>query len=194
MKMKSSAFPFFLFPNIGWWKEAFKCNEIIVETSENWVKQSLRNRYELVNSNGRLRLSVPIIKKTRGLLREVEISYTENWPLQHWRGLEAAYNKSPYFEFYKSELQEIIFSEPSKLIELNTRALKFCVKKLNFTAEIVYSQGFVERYELDLRHSNFAVETVKYSQVFNDKLPFESNLSVLDLLFNYGSEAASLLR
>ena len=83
-----------------------KVNTIVIEKHENFVKQTYRNRCDIVTANGKLSLSIPLIKQAdKELISDKKISYAEDWRKQHWRTIVSAYKNSPYFEFFEDEFK-----------------------------------------------------------------------------------------
>ena len=69
----------------------------------------------------------------------INISYDQNWPLQHWRSIVSAYNRSPYFEYYQSSLEAFFQSQPIRLVDFNLAAVAWVKAqlKLTFDEEVV---------------------------------------------------------
>ncbi|MDB5940434.1 MAG: hypothetical protein JWP77_2798, partial [Polaromonas sp.] len=94
-------------------------------------------------------------------------------------------------------------SEEKKLFTLNINILDYILKTLNINTLLEYTSSFQKDYieEVDCRNEilpkNFQTNrenwTPKYSQVFEDRLGFQPNLSILDLLFCEGPNAIHLL-
>ena len=154
-----------------------------------------------MTANGLQTLTVPIVK-TNGnhtLTKDIAISYREPWQQIHQRCLEAAYRKTPYFEYYFPYLEKAFSTRFDTLIELNEFCLKFILKVLKINKEIVYTEDFspisdANDYRIALsKWSPESTNFPKYYQVFEDRQPFVSNLSVLDLIFNEGPEARSYI-
>ena len=77
-----------------------------IENHEHYIKQSYRNRCNIITANGLLNLSIPV-NKTDGnhtFIHDIRISYLSNWQSNHWRAIESAYNKSPFFLYYRDDL------------------------------------------------------------------------------------------
>ena len=74
---------------------------------EHFVKQSIRNRCEIYGANGKLRLTIPKERKgsSKTIIKEIKISYKEDWQKLHWNAIKSAYNSSPFFEYYQDELE-----------------------------------------------------------------------------------------
>lgn len=133
-------------------------------------------------------------------MKDIEISYSENWQHLHWKSIKNAYQSSPYFEFYEDHLKQIFDSEEKSLIKFNLRALEIILKLLKTEkayslndeyarnpAEINYREKFSAK-----QPSEFEME--EYYQTFSDKLGFLADLSILDLLSNKGPESLTYIQ
>ncbi|MBK9257775.1 MAG: WbqC family protein [Saprospiraceae bacterium] len=179
-------------------------NEICLEQNENYQKRSYRNRYSILTSNGILNLSIPLKKgKNENMpIKDVRISYDENWSEKHIQTIRSAYGKSPYFEYYFYIISAILKQRMEFLFDLNHHALLQILNLLNWKIEVQFTENFERNYYnyTDLRnfhsltnvdiHSEFS----PYVQVWSDKFPFYSNLSILDVLFCTGPESSFVLR
>ena len=178
---------------------------MLLEQYESYQKMSFRNRYVIYGANGLIHLSVPIRggREQKQVFKDVEIDYTDKWPLKHWRAIVSSYSKSPYFEYYSQEIQILLFSKKTNLSEFNINALKWCFQQLKLQIEISLTSNYKNQYEKsdDFRNyflpknfqSNGDNQHVKYVQVFENRFGFQENLSILDLLFAEGPNAKSLL-
>lgn len=109
---------------------------------EYYHKQTYRNRAVILNAQGEQRLSVPV-SCPRGpytKAEDVRICYDKDWRRDHWRSLCTAYNNSPYFLYYRDELEAILVqTRCERLWELNGRLIGFFIKAfgLDWTVEAV---------------------------------------------------------
>ena len=55
-----AVFPCAYFPSISYLKLLYEFQPCTIDLKENFVKQSIRNRCEILSANGRLKLIVPI--------------------------------------------------------------------------------------------------------------------------------------
>ena len=165
---------------------------------------SFRNRCFLAGAQGIISLSIPL-KDGRNQhlpMHEVMISDTENWQARHFKSIRSAYNRSPFFEYYQDELEGLYNIPVLNLSEWNLICLKWLKEKMDWPAEIRYTEkavSFLSGEFEDRRNQvvpkNYAQwNPVKYRQVFEERTGFFPNLSVLDLLFNTGKQAGELLR
>ena len=75
------------FGTINYINTLFQFSNIQIEQYESYQKMSFRNRCVVAGSNGPVNLSVPL-EKGRGqkvLMKDVRISHSANWRVQHWR-------------------------------------------------------------------------------------------------------------
>ena len=194
-------FPTAYFPNIQYFTLLLKTDNPKIEACESYRKQTCRNRCVVSTANGLQVLTVPVVK-TNGnhtLTKDVTISYKEPWQQIHSRCIEAAYRKSPYFDYCYDILKPILTHRFDLLTELNENALKAVFHILKIEKKITYTEDFTPLIdENDLRTklakcNNFTTGYPVYYQVFSDRNGFTSNLSVLDLVFNEGPEGLEYL-
>lgn len=168
-----------------------------IEMHEHFVKQSIRNRCDIYGANGKLQLTIP--KKRKGsnktIIKEIQISYKQNWQKEHWNAIVSSYNPSPYFEYYKDEFQHFFEKEEMLLINFNNKLQAVTLKLLQEEKEVKTTTEYLHQGDFsDLRnHSWNLKKQEKYDQVFMQKHGFIANLSILDLLFNLGPECADYL-
>jgi len=183
--------------------------EVWIEQCENYQKQSYRNRCYIYGANGKQCLVIPVNvnsdKKTP--IRDVTIDYSKPWQKIHWKSIESAYRLSPCFEFYADDLSG--FYEKGKrlkyLFDWNNGLMEVILDLLRIPANPVFTSLYekVPVSGTDYRESvhpkarlsrpdpHFKI--VPYSQVFESKYGFLSNLSIIDLLFNEGRHARDAL-
>lgn len=174
--------------------------ELLIETKETFPKQTYRNRTEIMTAGGVRTLSVPVIRNNHSRTEEVGIDYKERWNIIHLRTLAAAYSASPYYLYYKDDLEELMTQRYDKLIDLNEALLKWILWMLKCDCQLLRTEDYQKEYELDFRNT-FSPKVPyptegqeKYYQVFSDRLPFTPNLSIIDLLMNVGPEAKDYLK
>ena len=183
----------------------FQFSNINIEQYESWQKMSFRNRMVVAGSNGPVHLSVPLEKgrDQRMLVKEVRISQTESWQKQHLRTIESAYRRSPFFEFYQNGIQDLLQKRHLFLLDLNLEIFGWLRKVLGNQSSVLVTEQIQKEYPaeiVDLRNyflpKNYRQMTIPftYGQVFEERLGFLPNLSILDLLFCCGPNAKVLLK
>lgn len=178
--------------------------EITIEKHEHFVKQSLRNRCTILGANGPLNLLVPRTRTSeRQVITETEIHEEGDWKTLHWRSLESAYRKSPYFEYYEDDLQPFFEAEYTHHFDLGLESIKVVCDILDIPFQPVFTDSYQTEFGgIDLRNAwnkkdygvkNPVKEYPRYIQVFSDRHEFAPDLSILDLLFCQGPRAVDYL-
>ena len=179
-----------------------------LEACENYQKQSYRNRCRIYAAGGVESLTLPVVHEggTSSLpIREIRVDWSRDWLPRMERAIVSAYESSPYFEYYRDSLFDILESRPEKLFDLNIRLIHYFLGKIGISAYIDFSTEYERPGETapgirDLRgiiHPKrpSILQTEKpYWQVFAAKYGFKSDLSVMDLLFNEGPDSISYLK
>ena len=116
--------PVFYLPPVSWFARFIAQEDITLEQYENFPKQTYRNRANIYGANGKLSLIIPIKHTGDRLMKDIQISYAENWQKLHWKSIKTAYQSSPYFEYYEDKLQSIFETREPSLLKFNLRALE----------------------------------------------------------------------
>ena len=195
-------------PPVEWMAAYAQADAVWLEAEEHYLKQTCRNRCILLNVSGSIELSVPVSKTLPNHcpVREMRISYAENWPRNHWRSIETSYSTSPYFLYYRDYLEPFYQRRYDWLWDFNLELLSVLLRLLRLPER----HRLTEAYEAqpsgkaDFRariHPKRRSEPdypfrgqEPYRQVFAGQQSFTPNLSVLDLLCNLGPESAAYLQ
>jgi len=195
------------FPSVILYKISNKYSHIVFEQYDFFQKMSFRNRCQIAGSQGRIDLSVPLEKgrDQKTLMKDVKIAGTYRWQDQHWKTLLACYSRSPWFEFYRDEL-DLLYRKPFHfLLDWNLACFEWTCGVLAIPVEISLTDNYrsvdEEKEWQDWRGKllpkNIADTArwppVVYRQVFEEITGFIPNLSILDLLFCEGQRAKALL-
>ena len=181
---------------------------VYIEACENFQKQSYRNRCRFYAADGVQTLSFPIVHEdgTHKIpITEIKIDYKKPWVLQHERAIISAYGMSAYFDYYKDELFAILEAGYEKLFDLNMALLRFFIEKTGIKVDLRLTEDYhKESRDEDLREvihpkrPNTILKDLSlekpYFQVFSGKYGFQSDLSIMDLLFNEGPDSILYLK
>lgn len=190
------------FPPVQWLAVAARHPKIWIEVKETFPKQTYRNRMHIMTAGGVRPLTVPTVRHNHSRTDEVTIDYTTRWQTIHLRTLAAAYSASPYFLYYRDELEALLATRHLYLIDLNLSTIRWMFSKLKIECVAEHTDDYcpAEGAPLDYRTRispkvAFDASAFKpYYQVFSDRFPFEPNLSGLDLLMNLGPDSGLYLR
>lgn len=196
------------FPPVEYFRAIARSGRALIEACENYQKQSYRSRCRIYSTGGVESLSVPVLRDgTHKLpIRDIRIDYSEMWVLQHKRALEAAYNSSAFFEYYKDDIFEILDRRENFLFDLNLNLLELLLKMTGVKADIGFTEEYMPEYpEGDFREvlqpkykgGSPLLDAVKeektWFQVFSSGRDFIPGLSVIDLLCSEGPNSISFI-
>lgn len=190
------------FPNLEHFAAIVKANYVALEMDDSFLKQTYRSRTYIYGANGKLLLNIPVVhsQKNRQKYRDVKISKNTNWQDLHWKSLLSAYSTSPFFEFYKDELEPLFKMKTNFILDFNMACFEIVCDCLQLEKEISKTETFEKtilektdlRYLVNAKKEHFKPFNA-YTQVFDNKHGFINNLSILDLIFNEGPNSMSYL-
>lgn len=189
---------------IQYYCKLLQYKNVYIETAENYIKQTYRNRCTIATANGPLTLSVPIIKPDtlKCLTKDIRISDHGNWRHLHWNAILSAYNMSPFFEYYEEDFAPFYEKRYEFLMDFNDALQETILHLIDLQPSIQQTTEYQPEVCHDFREAirprqpmadpSFAPKS--YYQVFQEKHGFLPNLSIVDLLFNMGPESILVIR
>ncbi|MFW5706661.1 MAG: WbqC family protein [Bacteroidota bacterium] len=196
------------FPPIEYFVLMAGCKNVMIDLHETYSRQTWRNRCVVLTANGAVNLTVPVEKPFGNHTKtfQVIISSHSPWQKNHWKTIEAAYRNAPYFLFYADLVKELLFQNDHILARVNRTILHALVSEMEMKINLEYTEEFVSnpgvyidyRFAIspkprDRQGKKFPVFE-PYYQVFEDRLGFVPNASILDLIFNLGPDASSYIQ
>jgi hypothetical protein len=227
------------FPSIILYKTLYNFSNIVFEQYESYQKMSFRNRCQIVGAEGVIDLSIPLVRgrDQKALMKDVRISSAQPWQSQHWKTIVSCYSRSPWFEFYRDELEGLYSKQWNFLLDWNLVCFEWTQRVLGISIPVSLTESYEKGYESDrvtdwrgkmlpkhraegtgglgesmarlsegltrlsegmtrLSGAGAAEDggARPYRQVFEERIGFIPNLSVLDLLFCEGKQAIRYLR
>jgi len=188
--------------SIIYYKALFNSKYVELEAYERHQKSGFSNRCYIAGANGLITLSIPLLKgrNQKTLVNEIEIDNQQKWQVKHWRAIESSYMRSPWFEFYKDDLKQFYQKEYIHLFDWNQELVIYILKKLNWYGDLSVSTiyetalpGKTDNRNTITPKNYLEFPSIKYPQVFEEKLGFLPNLSIIDLLFCCGKTANQYL-
>ena len=184
------------FAPVSYYATLFGADDVVIEACEHYVKQTFRNRCLIATHTGAQTLSINVQKGNRLKMpiREVKLSDHGNWLHQHLYSLATYYGNSPFYEFYIDEIREVMqHGHDGTLFGLNESLRRKMCELIGFEPHVRYSEQWMGLADFPVLADGTAIP---YYQVATDeeRLPFQPNMSILDLLFNMGPEAILVLK
>lgn len=185
------------FPPISYFWLFNQSEHILIDVHEHFVKQTYRNRMVINGTNGPLTLSIPINhERLKMPMKDVKVQHREDWQKQHWRSIQSAYGKAPFFDHFAPYIAPVFRKEQKYLLDYLLESLSICQTLMSKTFNMDLSKKYIEHddsADFDFRSAvspksdlgnlaGFSPEA--YFQLFGKD--FVPNLSVLDLLFCEG--------
>jgi hypothetical protein len=199
--MISSSIPF---PPIYWWIKACQSKTVTIDLGEHYQKMSYRNRYYLAAPEGKILMSLPLEngRNQRVSMKDVKLSDETNWQSNQWKTIVSLYNRSPFFEYFEHYFKPLFEKPFESLHAFNIEGIHQINNLLKLGLNIETTEEFIKQYPeeiTDLRNTlkpqsePEEMKTIAYYQVFEDRAGFQSNCSILDLLFCDGMAARDFL-
>ncbi|MCS7082204.1 MAG: WbqC family protein [Bacteroidota bacterium] len=192
----------------SWWR----ADVVVFLDTLRYQKQSYQNRARIRTPQGWQWLIAPVRSGRSAQPRaiaDIELDTSHRWFDKHKKAFEFFYRRAMYFEYYEDRFMPLYEgSAPNRLRELLEPTLGWLWEALGVPAKSLWASahpdwetradsgtwwtvpeaGLPPRYRS--RCGLLEAEPPVYEQAFSG---FEPNLSVLDLLFNLGPQAAERL-
>ncbi|MEY3574601.1 MAG: hypothetical protein RLZZ617_1199 [Bacteroidota bacterium] len=159
-----------------------------------FAKATGMNRYRLSGSQGAIMISLPIQgwRSHPQPLGQVRLATEQGrsgggWAKTHWRSIQNAYRRAPFFEYLEDDLSKQILETGELLMEYNLKILTWLINRLSLDVQITESAGMrplSQPWVLIRKEKNW--NTPRYFQHFEAQTRFIPGLSVLDLLIQCG--------
>lgn len=96
------------------------------------------NRNRILSPTGEQWLTVPVYRGRDVLLKEVRIANDQNWQRKHWRSIELAYQKAPFWNVYAPGLSRFYNdAQWTHLVDLTHDMLRWFMNELGMSQRIV---------------------------------------------------------
>ena len=175
--------------------------QALIEAACHYVKQTYRNRCVIASANGCQTLSIPVVKPDalKYPTKDIRIAEHGNWRHLHWNAIVSAYRSTPFFDYYEDDFRPFYEKPAGFLFDFNEALRELVCSLLDISPAVSYTTDYVFSPPAEVWDLREAIHPKKapvmpyfqpYYQVFEAKQGFQTNLSIIDLLFNMGPEAA----
>ena len=189
------------FPPLHWWFLALghHAGSSVIATNESFVKQSFRNRLQLVQADGAFNVSFPVkqAENSLNMMTNTAVLSSHVQPKVLWRSIQTAYGAAPFFEHFAPELEALWLQflpatpDDHKLLsDWCDATLHWMANTCNWTLPSISEDPIAFQPQLDLRERlalrGHGWTFNRYTQLYEDRQPFVGGLSALDALFILG--------
>jgi hypothetical protein len=105
----------------GYFHQIAKADVFIFYDDVQYDKRGWRNRNQIKSPHGPLWLTIPVHSKGAQIehipINKIEISWDRSWNRDHWRTIQSAYARTPYFKEYVPLLETIYQREDALLVD-----------------------------------------------------------------------------
>lgn len=175
----------------AYYSAIYHAGSLCVEVHEYYMKQTLRNHCLIAGPKGPFPLTIPIVKPESPAtpVHRIRISDHGHWRHLHWRALQSAYGRTPFFEFYEDDFRPFYQPDWEFLTDYNRDLLRMVCGLIGFQPEMGETEAFCQVPDFPAPE---CPERPHY-QIFASRNGFIPGLSIVDLLFNMGPESILFL-
>ena len=206
------------FPRLDYVALMLAVDRFVLADTFQYSRQSFQNRTKVRNPQGWQWVSVPLKGGQHGRPQcRVRIRQVEAWQKRHWKAFEYNYRPTPFFDDYEDAFAPLFTRPWTHLADL-TCATVILIHDLLDLPSILIRASTLPDAPADLMRlldrvgpapllapaasASFDARTVSALRVLHYEHPhyrqafdgFEPGMTAFDVLFNYGPEAASIIR
>lgn len=128
-------------PWLGFFEQIEATDLFVIFDDVQYTRKSWRNRNRIRTSEGWMWLTVPVHVKGQfeQLVCDVTINNDYPWARKHLKSLRCNYQKSPYFNQYFSELEDIYLRGWEKLLDLDMALIRWICQLYGIKQNFVFS-------------------------------------------------------
>jgi hypothetical protein len=177
-------------PSVTWFVKVWSNHTVWWDLDQIADKRRPLNRCVIATAQGAQTLSVPLLggRNQRVKVSELKLLNDIKWKRAHMHALQTAYGKSPYFIHYADDLFKIIQRDFETLAQLNIALIQHLLTTLRIKTTVSPAEKLADETQLGVH------KAVRYPQVFEDKVGFIPDCSVVDLLFNCGPDSVQMFK
>ena len=112
-------------PSISMFKAMYRFDALNFQLDRPYGKMSFRNRCLIADSQGLQTLSIPVRggRGFRGTYDSVMIDDRQPWNVHHWRAVYSAYGRSPWYDYFASDLEALFLEPMDRLSDWNLKCI-----------------------------------------------------------------------
>ena len=206
------------FPRLEYVALMLAVDRFVLADTFQYSRQSFQNRTKVRNPQGWQWVSIPLKGGQHGRpVCDVRIRQVEAWKKRHWKAFEYNYRPTPFFDLYEEAFAPLFLQHWTHLADLTCATVERIHTLLGLPSTLIRAsmlpgppadlKSVVEQTrpatlltpavaapfdaQVTVPLQVLHYEHPRYRQAFNG---FEPGMTAFDVLFNYGPEAASIIR
>ncbi len=126
-------------PWLRYFEKIARADVFIVLDNIQYNKNGWQNRNRIKTAQGGTVLTVPVLDRFAQPLDAVAIDTRQRWQRKHWRTLQQAYARAPYFADLAPFLELVYARDWTHLNDLNRHMLAWYLEILGIETRVVYA-------------------------------------------------------
>jgi hypothetical protein len=105
--------------------------------------QGFENRQRIKTASGVQWLTVPVRRSLETPIKDLAIATDQPWARKHWRTIELAYQKAPFFGEYSAEIKRLLLDAKwERLAYLDEVMLRYYMYAFGITTKVVRASDY----------------------------------------------------
>ena len=129
-------------PWVGFFYKIYHSDTFVFHDDIQFSKRGMHNFHYIKTDKGPLRLKIPVNFSHGDKINEVTIQNDLNWRERHLSLIKQHYTKAPYFNEVFADIEDMLSTTYTLLIDLNISIIKFICRKLHMQTEFVLASNF----------------------------------------------------
>lgn len=137
MRIVSGHQPNYL-PWSGYFDKIMRCDDFVIHDVAQFEKQGYFHRNRIKTASGPQWLTIPVLLENylERPLHDIAIRRDLPWRRTHFRAIQTAYGRAPYFARYREFFAALYERDWTHLVELNLYIIRFALAELGITTRI----------------------------------------------------------
>lgn len=186
----------------GYFHQIQKADVFVHFDDVQYDKRGWRNRNQIKTDTGLRWLTIPVLSKghqeTGLLIKDTHICWDSDWIGSHWKSIEMAYHRAPYFAEYAAKLEPIFRTRPQMLADFTIESTELIAGMLGIDgtrfvrASTLSSAGTKTDHLLDICRKLGATHYISgpaAKDYLDEELMRDHGISVEYMRYDYGEYA-----
>jgi hypothetical protein len=130
-------------PWLGYMEKWDRADLFIIVDHVQFKRKEWQNRNHIKASSGRVRLTVPVLQKSRDERICDKIIDDRGWRLHHRRSIDLAYSRAPFYADHSPGLDNLLGLHTERLVDLNVACMMWFAEILGIDTPAIRSTELV---------------------------------------------------